>query len=171
MCSVITLFFAYRLNIQTLLILRWYAVHRLYRASSRRSASVAPTNLIIVVTVRLLARNVARQPVEAFIQTFTRGGAGRLDEPVTLTKRVKAELVGDLRRAHRVWQILLVGKHQEHRITELIFVQHAVKLITRLGHTITIVAIDNENQTLGVLEVVSPERTNLVLSADVPHRE
>lgn len=165
------MFFAYRLNIQTLLILRWYAVHRLYRASSRRSASVAPTNLIIVVTVRLLARNVARQPVEAFIQTFTRGGAGRLDEPVTLTKRVKAELVGDLRRAHRVGQILLVGKHQEHRITELIFVQHAVKLITRLGHTITIVAIDNENQTLGVLEVVSPERTNLVLSADVPHRE
>jgi len=80
---------------------------------------------------------------------------------VALTKRVKSKLVRDLRRAHRVGQILLVREHQKHRVAQLVFVQHSVQLIASFRHAIAIVAIHDEDQTLSVLEVVTPERSNL----------
>ena len=46
-----------------------------------------------------------------------------------------------------------------------------MKFISRLGDTVAIVTIDDEDQALRVLEVVSPQRTNLVLSPNIPHRE
>ena len=66
---------------------------------------------------------------------------------------------------------MLVRKDQQHRVAEFVFVEHAVKFISRLGDTVAIVTIDDEDQALRVLEVVSPQRTNLVLSPDIPHRE
>lgn len=69
------------------------------------------------------------------------------------------------------WQILLVGKDQEKSVTELILVQHALKLVTSLNNTVAIVGVDNEDDTLGVLEVMSPQRSDLVLSSDIPHGE
>lgn len=38
-------------------------------------------------------------------------------------------------------------------------------------NTIAIIRVNNENQTLGILVIMSPERTNLVLSSDIPHGE
>lgn len=64
---------------------------------------------------------------------------------------------------------MLVSKDKEEGITEFIFVQHALQLFPGLDDTIPIVAIDDEDDTLGVLEVMSPERTDLVLSTDIPH--
>ena len=116
-------------------------------------------------------RNVCRQPIETFVETLAGGGARGLNEPVSLAQRVQTELIRDLRRAHRVRQILLVGEHQQHRIPKLIFVQHAVQLIASFRDAIAIVAIHNKDQTLSVLKVMSPERANLILSTDVPHRE
>lgn len=66
---------------------------------------------------------------------------------------------------------MLVGEHQEKGVTEFILVQHALQLLTGLDDTVTVIAVDNENDTLGVLEVVSPERTDLVLTTDVPDGE
>ena len=68
-------------------------------------------------------------------------------------------------------QILLVGEHQEESITELVLVQHALQLLTGLDDTIPIVAVNHEDDTLGVLEVVAPQRSNLVLTTDIPHGE
>lgn len=68
-------------------------------------------------------------------------------------------------------KILLVGKDQEDGIPELILVEHALKLLTSLNDTVTIVGVDNEDDTLGVLEVVPPQRTDLVLTTDIPHGE
>jgi hypothetical protein len=84
---------------------------------------------------------------------------------------VKTEFVGDFSGVHGVWQILLVGKDQEKGITEFILVQHALELFPSLRHTITIVRVDDENDSLCVLEVVPPEGTNLVLASDVPDGE
>lgn len=79
----------------------------------------------------------------------------------------------DLRELWRYtdWQILLVGKDQEKSVTELILVQHALELLTGLNNTVAIVGVDNEDDTLGVLEVMSPQRSDLVLSSDIPHGE
>jgi len=72
-------------------------------------------------------------------------------------------------RVHVAYRkILLVGKYQEKSIAEFVFVQHPLQLITCLNHTISIIAIDDENDALGVLEVVTPEGSNLVLSTDIP---
>lgn len=68
-------------------------------------------------------------------------------------------------------QILLVGEHQEQSIPELILVQHALQLLTGLDDTVAIVAVHHEDDTLGVLEIVAPQRADLVLTADIPHGE
>lgn len=68
-------------------------------------------------------------------------------------------------------QILLVGKDQEDGISELVLVQHALELLSGLNNTIAIVAINDEDDALCVLEVMSPERSDLVLSTDIPHGE
>lgn len=68
-------------------------------------------------------------------------------------------------------QILLVGEHQEEGIPQLVLVEHALQFLAGLGHTVTIVAVDDEDNALSVLEVVSPQRPDLVLTTDIPHGE
>ena len=84
---------------------------------------------------------------------------------------MQAKLVSDLSSVHGVGQILLVGEDEEKGITELVLVEHALELLTGLDDTVAIVGVDDEDDTLGVLEVMSPERTDLVLSTDIPHGE
>ena len=91
--------------------------------------------------------------------------------PGTLPQAVQSELVCDLCGVHCVWQILLVGKDQEESVAELVLVQHALQLLASLDDTITIVAVDDEDDTLSVLEVMPPQRSDLVLSTDIPHGE
>ena len=68
-------------------------------------------------------------------------------------------------------KILLVGEDQEKGISEFVFVQHALQLFTGLDDTIPIIGVDDEDDALGILEVMSPEWANLVLPTNVPHRE
>lgn len=68
-------------------------------------------------------------------------------------------------------KILLVGEDKENGISEFILVQHALKLLASLDNTVAIVAIDDEDDTLGVLEVVPPQWSDLVLTTDIPHGE
>jgi nicotinic acid mononucleotide adenylyltransferase len=65
---------------------------------------------------------------------------------MSLTEGMKAKLICDLRRVHSVGKILLVGKDKQKGITKFILVQHALKLVT-------IVGVNNENDTLSILEI------------------
>lgn len=69
------------------------------------------------------------------------------------------------------WKILLVGKDQEQSIPQFIFVEHSLEFLAGFADTLSVVGIDDEDDTLGVLEVMAPEWTNLVLSSDIPHGE
>jgi hypothetical protein len=62
---------------------------------------------------------------------------------------------------------LLVGEHQEESVPQLILIQHPLQLLTRLDNTVAIVAVDDEDDTLSILEVVPPERADLVLASDL----
>jgi hypothetical protein len=84
---------------------------------------------------------------------------------------VQAKLVSDLSGVHGVGQILLVGEDKEKSVTELVLVEHALELLAGLDNTVAIVGVDDEDDTLSVLEVMSPEGTDLVLSTDIPHGE
>lgn len=73
------------------------------------------------------------------------------------------------RKTHR--QILFVSKDQEQSIPEFILVQHPLELLTGLADTLPIVGVDDEDNSLSVLEVMAPERTDLILTTDIPHGE
>ena len=66
---------------------------------------------------------------------------------------------------------MLVGENQENGIPELILVQHALQLLSGLNNTIAIIAINNEDNALGILEVMPPKRSDLVLPTDIPYGE
>ncbi len=68
-------------------------------------------------------------------------------------------------------KILLVGKDKEKSVAQLILVEHALKFLTSLDNTISVVGVDNKDDTLGILKVMSPERSNLVLATNVPNCE
>lgn len=68
-------------------------------------------------------------------------------------------------------QILLVGEDQEQSISQFILIQHTLQFLASLDHTIAIVAINHEDDALGVLEIMPPQRSNLVLSSYIPHCE
>ena len=91
--------------------------------------------------------------------------------PGALPQAVQSEFIGNFGGIHSVGKILLVGKNEEQSIPEFVFVQHALQLFARLNNTVTIVAVNNEDDALGVLEVMPPQRSNLVLSTDIPHSE
>ena len=99
------------------------------------------------------------------------GGTRRLYIPPPVPEPVEAQLVGELRRVHGVREVLLVGEHQEHGVLELVLLEHVLELLVRLGDPLLVVGVDDEDEALGVLEVVSPEGADLVLAADVPHGE
>ena len=46
-----------------------------------------------------------------------------------------------------------------------------MQLLFRLVYSLSILAVHNEHETLGSGVVVPPQRSNLVLSANVPHIE
>jgi hypothetical protein len=111
------------------------------------------------------------EPLKTFVETVTGGGASGLDVPGTLSERVETKLVGDFGGVHGIRQILLVSKDQKKSVTEFILVQHALQLLAGLDDTVAIIAVDDEDDTLGVLEVMPPQRSDLVLSTDVPDGE
>lgn len=86
-------------------------------------------------------------------------------------QRVESQFLSQLTRAHRIRQVLLVGKHQNHRVPQLVLIEHVVQFPLRLHHALPIVRVHHEDEALCVLEVVAPQRPNLVLAAHVPHRE
>jgi len=121
--------------------------------------------------MRDLLGEIVREPVKTLVETITRGGAGSLHVPLAGADVVKAELVSDLSDRHSLRKILLVGEHEEDGIAELVLTKHLVKLVVSLSDTLAIVGIDHKDQTLGVLEVVSPEGTDLILTSHIPHGE
>jgi len=111
------------------------------------------------------------KPVQALVETVSAGGAGGLDVPVALAQGVKAQLVGDFGRVHRLRKILLVREDEEDGVPEFVLVQHPIQLFLGLADSFPIVAVHDEDQSLRVLEIVPPERSNFVLAADVPDGE
>ena len=66
---------------------------------------------------------------------------------------------------------LFVGEDEEDGVSELVFLQHSVELISGLSDSLSIVTVHDENETLGVLEIMSPQRSNFILASNVPHSE
>ena len=75
------------------------------------------------------------------------------------------------RTSNTNWQILLVGEDKKNGIPKLILIQHTLQFLPSLNNTIAIVAVNNEDDALGVLEVMSPQGSDLILSTNIPYSE
>lgn len=84
---------------------------------------------------------------------------------------METELVSDLSSVHGVGQILLVGEDEEEGVPKFVLVQHALQLLTCLGYTLPIVGVDDENDTLGVLEVCMMQFRAVLLRAEESHAQ
>ncbi|KAI9922053.1 hypothetical protein PsorP6_000195 [Peronosclerospora sorghi] len=82
---------------------------------------------------------IMKRPVQTLIETITCRRATSLNKPVTVAQAMQTQLIRHLCSTHRVRQILLVRKYQQHRVPQLIFIQHTVKLITGCIHTVAII--------------------------------
>ena len=135
---------------------------------------------------------MAAQPCKALEDAFAGGSAAGLDLPdVVLCNDVEVESVRDVLWSHgcvrrdmsaRVCStsfgviltsvdILLVGKDQQQGILHFAVLNDTGQLSASLVHAIAIDRVNDEDQALGAREVVSPQRTDLVLTADVPDVE
>ena len=84
---------------------------------------------------------------------------------------MKTQFIRHLRRRHGIGKILLIGKDEKNGIAQFIFIEHSVHFITCGIDTVGIVGVDYEDESLGILVVVSPEGTDLVLTTDIPYGE
>ena len=112
-----------------------------------------------------------REPVESFNEAVTTHSASGLDVPRAAANSVQTELVSDLGAGHGAGQILLVGENKKHGVLEFLLTEHLVKLLAVLLNTVLVIGVDHEDEALGVLVVVAPKQTDLVLTADIPHVE
>merc|ERR1719152_770302 len=118
--------------------------------------------------VSLLARKRTRHPVETLVQTVSCGRASRLDEPLAVAHVVQSKFISHLCSCHCVWQILFVCENKQDGVTHLVFVKHLGQFLASILNAVTIVAVNDEDQTLRVLVVVPPERANFVLTTNIP---
>merc|ERR1719510_2402662 len=108
------------------------------------------------------------KPVEAFVEAVTRGGAGCLDVPVSVSQAVKTQLVRDLCGVHGIWQILLVREDQQNRLPQFVLCKHSHQFLPCLPYSFPVIAVNDEDKSLGVLEVVAPQRLDLVENGGLP---
>mmetsp|Transcript_5216 Transcript_5216/g.16452 ORF Transcript_5216/g.16452 Transcript_5216/m.16452 type:complete len:252 (+) Transcript_5216:9-764(+) len=120
---------------------------------------------------RLRPRQVLGEPVEALAQAVARRGAARLDVPTAAAEFVEAQALRELGRRHGAREVLLVREDQQPRIAQRSLGQHAVKHFFGFRDAVAVVGVHDEHDGLRVLVVVAPERADLVLAADVPHRQ
>merc|ERR1740133_497426 len=113
----------------------------------------------------------AGHPINSFIQTITSCCTSRLDEPLPIPQSTESKLLGDFSSWHRIWQILLICKHQHNGFAHFLFIQHLVQLLSCILGPLSIIAVNYKNQTVGALEVVPPERADPVLPTHIPHCE
>jgi hypothetical protein len=88
------------------------------------------------------------------VKTKLIGNLGGVHGVLYIEELVSCDLQSNKICAYR--QILLVSKDKQHCVPEFILIQHALQLLTSLDYTIAIVAVNDEDDALCILEVMPP---------------
>lgn len=97
------------------------------------------------------------KPIEALVKSISTCGARRLNVPVTITQRVQAQLVSNLRRVHCIREVLKVLHPlnlkpfslihffpRRYSVFKFSLGEHAASCIqTRVAYTINIICLNN----------------------------
>ncbi len=71
----------------------------------------------------LLSLDILAYPIEAVLDSLAADGRARLDVPRAVAYRVQVEALGDLARARRIDQVLLVGEYEHRHAHQLLLGQ------------------------------------------------
>lgn len=66
---------------------------------------------------------------------------------------------------------MLIGEDEEQTLLHLAVTQYSVQLLSGLFYALTVLAVDDEYQTLSASVVVPPKRPDFVLSSNIPNVE
>jgi len=91
--------------------------------------------------------------------------------PISITDASQTHLLLDLRRLHCICQILLVSENEYDGFSHFSVVDDPMEFLSGLLDSIAVVAVHHENQALSSHVVMTPQRTNLVLTSNVPNVE
>lgn len=69
------------------------------------------------------------------------------------------------------WNVLFVAVNQNNSITHLAVINNPVKFGSRFVNSIPVGGIDNKNEGLRSSEIMTPQRSDFVLSTDIPNIE
>eukprot|EP00429_Kryptoperidinium_foliaceum_P138728 CAMPEP_0176275940 /NCGR_PEP_ID=MMETSP0121_2-20121125/47499_1 /TAXON_ID=160619 /ORGANISM="Kryptoperidinium foliaceum, Strain CCMP 1326" /LENGTH=154 /DNA_ID=CAMNT_0017616181 /DNA_START=261 /DNA_END=722 /DNA_ORIENTATION=- len=108
------------------------------------------------------------QPIQAFKHPIAGSGASALDGPLLLPDIMQAQALGHLHHGHRVWQVLLVGEHQEHAVPQVAVPHQPRDLIAGEADALAVGAVDYIDQAVNALVDVAREGSALLLETGVP---
>jgi hypothetical protein len=66
---------------------------------------------------------------------------------------------------------LLVSEHKQQALLHFPVAENPMKFLLGLVDTVTVLAVDNEDEALGTGVIMPPERTDLILPSNVPNIE
>lgn len=92
-----------------------------------------------------LAGDLLCDPAEAVVEALAGDGARGLDVPVVVLYAVEGERVGDLCGGHGVLEVLLVGKHQDHRALQVRVLEQPEQLVLDDVDPGTVRAVDHHD--------------------------
>ena len=115
----------------------------------------------------LFLRELLVDPGEALDEAITSDGAGLLYMPGPVPELAEAELLRDLLGVHGLGEVALVGKDQQHHVLHLTVCDDAHQLRAGLVHTLAIGTVDHKDKCLSPGKVVTPQRTDLILTTDI----
>merc|ERR1719373_124047 len=150
----------------SMLLCQWAQLHTSTHFSKKCCTKKTSRNC----TLRSLGKS-PRQPIQAFVQSFAFRCTCRLDKPLPSTQCIQAKFLSHFGGTHCTWQVLLVRKHQQHRTIHVIIFKHPKQFFFGVLNAIAVAAVDNEDCPVCTLIIISPKRTDLVLTTDVPNSE
>jgi len=118
-----------------------------------------------------LCLDVVRKPPQAFKQSLSSCSAARHHIPHPLLQLCQPELLCNLGRRHRSWDILLVREYQEQRLLHFPIQYDAMKFLSCFVNARTVIRVNDEDKSLSSREVMPPKWSDLVLAADIPNVE
>mmetsp|Transcript_267 Transcript_267/g.2120 ORF Transcript_267/g.2120 Transcript_267/m.2120 type:complete len:229 (-) Transcript_267:214-900(-) len=120
-------------------------------------------------TLHLLQRT--GQPVQSFIQPFAARRHRALHVPPSCTQLRQTKVLAHLGRRHGPLQVLFIGKDKQSTVPHQRILDDRLEFARCSPNPLAVQRIHHVDQTVGVVEIVPPKWSQLLLTTHVPHRE
>lgn len=120
-------------------------------------------------TLHLLQRT--GQPIQSFVQPFAACRDCALHVPPSCTQLRQTKVLAHLGRRHGSLQVLFIGKDKQSTVPHQRILNDRFEFACRSPNPLAVQRIHHIDQTVGVVEIVPPKWSQLLLTTHIPHRE